>query len=797
MGNWPDYTPGQPVEHSARRENEINAILKSGNLLSGGLNFARSPQSVRIQAYNATTAEISPGQPVQIDITGTMSGDAFPAVAFDDEDTDAPFGVFEQAVAVNGMAPLVLSGPATVTITGSSGGYAKPLENGTFERGDEGVRILNLPGNGKAVVLLGDYKKIIYEAGTGISKTDLTGGTISTALVQGSNVTLTPDPVTGTITISATGGGGGGGGIPYPPYSALSFGGGAPEYGLGHTFIIPVEAGEVGFYDDGGGAVAKWANISGTTTQVLTSRTAYNAPEDGWLRISVVDNGLAPGRCLGFTSPSGGFPLYKYGSFSVSGIGYPDYVALAGGTFSNALGTITDDDYEEGDPVPGPSSMPQDPKLGITYFLPVPANAPIKYYASAAVLVRFAPVSGGGHYYYDLSNELEWTPNSAGWLRISILDDGSHSSDCIRLYVGGVQWADAVPLYKCGKFQNGATGISSSISGSTVTISLTGGSGSVKFVAGTDISITGSGGVYTISASGGGGGGFIPNWRHGGHSGVIPPDNGSNIPYTAAEEGYIFAWASFDPFKDGLRYRNYAAHVSINGGLMKVAELKLPGESAYIKANSTSFERDTTKDYSNKIRVEVYDENAGEWVKKVYTRDYSDDYYDSDEDEYTYFAWYCYNAPEDYKTLYSDDWNIRGGESVYTKDDSGEETVFSYLTDCEFYPEYYLFAWVNGNTTVYTYSGSITAGSTNVYMPNQRGEFESTYTVTETNADNFVVAIGAGLPIPYRKGASIRFIVTADGYPYGTLVNYENPGTAPAVCCLVYEKPAQQENNES
>lgn len=293
------------------------------------------------------------------------------------------------------------------------------------------------------------------------------------------------------------------------------------------------------------------------------------------------------------------------------------------------------------------------------------------------------------------------------------------------------------------------------------------------------------------------GGNFIPDWRHGGHSGVIPPDNGSSIPYTAAEEGYIFAWASFDPFKDGLRYRNYAAHVQINGGLMKVAELKLPGEDAYIKANGNRFDRDITEDYSNKIRVEVYDEDAGEWVKMVYSRDYSDDYYDSDEDKYTYFAWYCYNAPGDYKTIYSDEWNIRGGEAVYTKDDSDDETVFSYLTDCEFYPDYYLFAWVNGNTTVYTYSGSIKAGNTSVYIPDERGKFESTYTITETNADNFVVAIGAGIPIPYRKGASIRFIVTADGYPYGTLVNYANPGSPPAVCCLVYEKTSQQNNNET
>ena len=694
MGNWPDYAPGESVQHSARRENEINAILKAGDLFKDGRILARSPQSVRVQAYNATNATIQPGQAAQIDVTGAMCNEAFPVVPF--SDPDAPFGVFTEAVEPNAGAAFILTGPAAVKITGSTGSYAMPTEEGVFERGDEGVRILHLSGGTAGIVLLGHYHGgTIYDEGIGIVIDGGTEGqnyTINTNITgDGENIVVTGGSAGNPLVITYTGSGGGGGGI-----------------------------------------------------------------------------------------------------------GFPDYVALAGGTFSNALGEITDEDYDG--TLPPPATIPDDQVLGITYVMPVPAGEPIKYYASADCLVRFAPFyeAGGEHYYYDLSESMEWTPNTGGHLRISILDDGSHSGDCIRIYVAGVDWSDALPIYKCAKFgPRGATGINSSVSGGTAFITLSGATGSVRFVGDGTVEIEGNTNNEIVLSATGGGGGFIPNWRHGGHSGVIPPDNGSNIPYTAAEEGYIFAWASFDPFKDGLRYRNYAAHVSINGGLMKVAELKLPGESAYIKANSTSFERDTTKDYSNKIRVEVYDENAGEWVKKVYTRDYSDDYYDSDEDEYTYFAWYCYNAPEDYKTLYSDEWNIRGGESVYTKDDSGEETVFSYLTDCEFYPEYYLFAWVNGNTTVYTYSGSITAGNTSVYMPNERGEFQSVYTITETNADNFVVAIGAGLPIPYRKGASIRFIVTADGYPYGTLVNYANPGSPPAVCCLVYEKPAPQDNNES
>ena len=53
MGNWPDYAPGESVQHSARRENEINAILKAGDLFKDGRILARSPQAVRVQAYGA------------------------------------------------------------------------------------------------------------------------------------------------------------------------------------------------------------------------------------------------------------------------------------------------------------------------------------------------------------------------------------------------------------------------------------------------------------------------------------------------------------------------------------------------------------------------------------------------------------------------------------------------------------------------------------------------------------------------------------------------------------------------
>lgn len=223
-----------------------------------------------------------------------------------------------------------------------------------------------------------------------------------------------------------------------------------------------------------------------------------------------INANITGGTDISVTGGTNGNPLvisYTGGGGGGGGIGYPDYIALAGGTASNSLGTITDDDYEGGTP-PAPT-MPDDPLLGITHIIPVPAGEPIKYYSSASCLVRYAPDAGsGGHFYYDLSNELEWTPTNQGWLRVSILDDGTHASDCIRLYVGGEEWSDAVAMHKCLKVK-GATGITSAVSGGTATVSLTGGTGSVKFTGAGSVSISRgeSGEIVITGATSGGGGG--------------------------------------------------------------------------------------------------------------------------------------------------------------------------------------------------------------------------------------------------------------------------------------------------
>ena len=708
--------PGDKFKPSATLSNAVRRHLNEASGFGAGTNAAKNVHIIRVPVFNTTESTIAAGKAVSLQLDGDMRGDAYPIVAYDE---DYPcFGVSLSAIESGKIGDCVLSGIAVVEITGGTeGAYLKPVEGGGFELGSEGVQIINVSGGTNAVVLLGDfYARREYEAGQGINSDLITGGTVALNLVgDGSNITVTPvvGSTNGQMQVTFTGSTSGGGGLDIPPYSSLTFGGGAPDYGLGHTFILAVKAGDVGFYDDGGGAVGKWTNKSGTSTQYISGGTAYHATEDGWLRISVVDNGLAPGACLGFYSSTGGFPLYKYGSFSVSGIGYPDYIALAGGTASNSLGTITDDEYEEGvTPVPGPSTPPQNPKLGITSFLPVPAGTPIKYYASTAVLVRFAPVSGGGHYYYDLSNELEWTPNCAGWLRISILDDGSHSSDCFRLYVGGVQWSDAVPLYKCGTFQGGATGITSTVTGGTTAASITliGGTGFVIVEpANANVFIDGStNGRIRIGATGGSGSGFIPAWSNSGHTDVLPISSSTwGSGYVANADGWIFACAYFDPAEDRMRYKRYDAHVVVNNGSMKVCELKLPSGSAFIKI-------------------------AGSNAK-------------------------YYREP-------GDDWS---------QDPYAEHPYYSY------------FAWSAGSSVIYTSSVTPVIGDTTYIYDDVDDEFDDNQAeVEDTNSAAYAVGVGSGITIPVRAGATIYFIVTADGNAF-----YSRYSAPPCFCVFYSSNP--------
>jgi hypothetical protein len=156
-------------------------------------------------------------------------------------------------------------------------------------------------------------------------------------------------------------------------------------------------------------------------------------------------------------------------------------------------------------------------------------------------------------------------------------------------------------------------------------------------------------GVYSISATGGSGSGFIPAWSNSGHTDVLPISSSTwGSGYVANADGWIFACAYFDPAEDRMRYKRYDAHVVVNNGSMKVAELKLPSGTAFVKVenSSTKYYRKPSEDWS----YDPYAQNP----------------------YYSYFAW---QAGEDGPIIYTASVTPVIGDSTYTYNDVEEEFV--------------------------------------------------------------------------------------------------------------------------
>lgn len=183
MSYYPDVTPGTPISFSAKRETEINRLLNQADNFKTGVIAGKTAPVVRVQVWNSTQTAFAAGQAVQIDVSGSLCGNAFPAVNF--ASVDAPFGVCANGIAPNAIGDLIFSGPSTVTISGSSGSYAKPVSGGTFSRGNEGCKILNLSGGTNAVVMLGDYKHDSGGGGGGGFPDFINGSTVSAEITYG------------------------------------------------------------------------------------------------------------------------------------------------------------------------------------------------------------------------------------------------------------------------------------------------------------------------------------------------------------------------------------------------------------------------------------------------------------------------------------------------------------------------------------------------------------------------------------------------------------------------------------
>ena len=153
MAFYGDVTPGEEFRPSAALSNDIRHFLNGLNGFGGNPFGANGAGTVRIQAYNATGGEIRAGTAVNFDESKKMSGDAVPMKSF--SDPRKPWGVVTQRLLENEIGDCFISGPVTVSLSGS-GDYAQPSRGNpsVFARGAEGAPVLYGNG-GRGVVNLG------------------------------------------------------------------------------------------------------------------------------------------------------------------------------------------------------------------------------------------------------------------------------------------------------------------------------------------------------------------------------------------------------------------------------------------------------------------------------------------------------------------------------------------------------------------------------------------------------------------------------------------------------------------
>lgn len=134
------------------------------------------------------------------------------------------------------------------------------------------------------------------------------------------------------------------------------------------------------------------------------------------------------------------------GTIIASGVGYPDHSKLF------------------------PDNYPAMSGIGISWLIPVSAGVEYRFYTDATggedeeentiqvAYGKFAPSVGETGTVSSLTNGNDFIPDSNGWVRISVFDDGRNEGKCLRFYVNDEDGQYATPLYRFHGFTNYTAG---------------------------------------------------------------------------------------------------------------------------------------------------------------------------------------------------------------------------------------------------------------------------------------------------------------------------------------------------
>lgn len=150
--NYPDVSPGQPIQLSARWHNDINRLLNALNGASSGMLSGGHGMFSRLAVYNNTDSVLQSGWAVSFDYDNIIEG-AVPAKLYT-KDSEV-WGVLNDTLDPGSFGSVIVSGPVEVAVSGSNGASAAPSDDGkTFTLGNSGVSVI-AKSDDKAIILLG------------------------------------------------------------------------------------------------------------------------------------------------------------------------------------------------------------------------------------------------------------------------------------------------------------------------------------------------------------------------------------------------------------------------------------------------------------------------------------------------------------------------------------------------------------------------------------------------------------------------------------------------------------------
>lgn len=159
MAYFPDVQPGDPFQPNALLSNNIRHLINRMNGVTGGAIIGTPSGIVKVKVYCENDLET--GTAVNFKEGGSFCEDAIPCIKF--KDATKPWGVIARGLAAHEIGECIISGPATIKTSGSSGDFAEPQASDpvTFKRGTSGAQILFTSGE-KSIINLGAATTDVY-----------------------------------------------------------------------------------------------------------------------------------------------------------------------------------------------------------------------------------------------------------------------------------------------------------------------------------------------------------------------------------------------------------------------------------------------------------------------------------------------------------------------------------------------------------------------------------------------------------------------------------------------------------